>query len=186
MTTALLLSALLMAATPLRAEPESPQLRRVAGEFSGTLAETWIARDMWRGPAPLYAFVKTGSGRGPTTISIEKYPKGNRLYSSAAAYIAAVTSVVDPVGNMEKARKTGMTRVLGSDRVAWERSYKENSSTVPAEKSERAKLKERFVLVERPDGFVVVRLRAPLGAFRSVEPDFDRFLASLSQNEKRP
>ncbi|MBI4425003.1 MAG: hypothetical protein HY554_14820 [Elusimicrobia bacterium] len=146
MIPALLLSGLLVA--PLRAQAP---VRGVPGAFECRIDASWTAKDLWGSRFPLYAFVRADGA----TISIERFPRGNALHPTPAAFEASLTAASLPP--KERARRSEPMVVEGGARPTWARRF----PRAPASsRGAPVWMTERIVLLASRADYLVLRYRA--------------------------
>lgn len=172
-------AALVLFATPLCALTQSADIRKIHGEFGFRLGPEWLERDSWSGPFPVYAFVKTGLSAQPSTISVEKYVRDNRLYPAPEDYLKGQNGKSRAADLLGRNLSKTQVEAGGRNRPLWERTH-EGSDPVPLDlKIPSRKTRQAFVIIEVPGSYFVVKLTAPPSQYEGDLKDFKRFLRSF-------
>lgn len=164
---------LLLSAAAAAPVAPPPRTHRVPEAFEGRLTETWVPRDGWSEPYPVYAFLRAGAGSA--VISVERYAEGNALYPTPKAFLAASAR-----GGNAPARRSGWAHVRGQRLPMFEREYKEApGGAAPNAPAALVARRERYLVVPARKHFLVLRLKADPVAFDPAAAEFAEFAAGF-------
>lgn len=140
---------------------------------------------MWTGPYPAYVFIRYGASKRAPIISIERFGGENGLYPTPRHYLRSFARTRRGAKPRRDApRRVGKSETGGRKTTVWERVYQERTGGPDAEKRETVAFRERFVFLDRPGSYMVLKLRAPDEAFDRLAPEFRDFLKSFRAVER--
>ena len=100
---------------------------------------------------------------------VEGFQFGNRLYKDPPEFLKKMKVVWK-----------GSRLVAGRKRILWERSFTEPLEMRKDGGGGDHKVRERLVVIERKEDFLVVRLKADETVFEDLSKNFDAFLAAFA------
>ncbi len=159
---------IILLAAMLSAETIPIRTHHVKGVFQSNADIRWAGRSQWAGRYPAYVLLRASKGDATPTIVVEGFRLGNRLYKDPKEFLKKTKAV-------SKGRRT----VAGKRRTLWERSFDEPIRFNKNGTSAEHKIRERIVIIERNQDFLVARLKADEEDFESRAKEFDAFLTSF-------
>lgn len=170
------MSFLFFLAALLAAAPVQAREHRVESVFSCRAPGIWAGRSDWAGPYPVYVLLRAAEQDPAPRITIESFTRGNALYPEAKSFLNALRKG----RKRERPLPAGKRKLAGSEHTLWERSFTEPTTLHKSGTAERIQVVERFVLLNRKNDFLVLRLKSPASASESGAKEFDAFLESCA------
>jgi len=166
---------LLLVTAAFAADSPGERTHQVAGVFKSQSHSHWVGRNDWAGRYPSYVLLNLEDQKRPSLITVEGFPIGNHLYPDSKRFLKSMRS--GP--RRQRASAYATLVIAGEKRTIWERSYPEPSKIQKTGDSNMYSVRERFVILERDEDFIVARLKGPLDKFEDNAKEFDEFLSSF-------